>query len=188
MLCDQACRRSRNNPFMSPVGARRSPRGGAKRRMRASFQFVARVTGPHPNPLPRAVEGADIADAHHWPVRQSYRYPAGRLGVENARKLSLQKIQFEIIGPRPKLSQCHCSLCRKRGGSSSNALIVVDAENFGWLAGERLISSYRKATGFRSDFCAQCGSPVPRRRPSPPRTRPVAKADPQWPTELRNDS
>ena len=32
--------------------------GGAKRRMRAFFQRVARVTGPHPSPLPQAGEGA----------------------------------------------------------------------------------------------------------------------------------
>jgi hypothetical protein len=34
--------------------------------MRAFFQCVAQVTGPHPNPLPQAGEGAKIADAHDW--------------------------------------------------------------------------------------------------------------------------
>lgn len=72
-----------------------------------------------------------------------------------------EKIQFEIIGTLPKIYQCHCSLCRKQGGSSSSSAIIVDAENFRWLLGESQISSYRKATGFRSDFCSHCGSPVP---------------------------
>lgn len=73
------------------------------------------------------------------------------------------EIQFEITGVIPKIYQCHCSLCRKQGGSSSNTATVVKEENFRWLSGEEYISSWIKATGFRSDFCSQCGSPVPNR-------------------------
>ncbi len=29
-------------------------------------------------------------------------------------------VKFEILGPLPKLYQCHCSLCRKQSGSASN--------------------------------------------------------------------
>jgi hypothetical protein len=71
------------------------------------------------------------------------------------------KIEFQIVGNLLKIYQCHCSLCRKQGGSSSNAAIIVGAENFWWVSGESHISSYVKPTGFRSDFCSQCGSPVP---------------------------
>jgi hypothetical protein len=34
-------------------------------------------------------------------------------------------------------------------------------ENFRWLEGEERVSSWIKDTGFRSDFCSNCGSPVP---------------------------
>jgi hypothetical protein len=70
-------------------------------------------------------------------------------------------VEFDILGPLPKLYQCHCSLCRKQGGSVSNTALIVAHDHFRWLAGERTISSYVKATGFRSDFCVRCGSPVP---------------------------
>lgn len=71
------------------------------------------------------------------------------------------EIKFEILEASPKLYQCHCSLCRKQGGSSSNTALIAAAGGFRWLAGEEHINSYVKATGFRSDFCCKCGSPVP---------------------------
>jgi hypothetical protein len=78
------------------------------------------------------------------------------------------KVRFEIVGQPPFLYQCHCSLCRKQSGSSSNTAAIVANEQFRWLAGEEAISSWTKATGFRADFCSTCGSPVP----NPLRTTP----------------
>lgn len=71
------------------------------------------------------------------------------------------QVEFEIAGPIPKLYQCHCSLCRRQGGSTSNTATVIPAADFRWLAGREHISSWVKDTGFRSDFCRRCGSPVP---------------------------
>ena len=71
------------------------------------------------------------------------------------------EVTFQIGGALPKIYQCHCSLCRKQGGSSSNSAIIVPAQNFQWLDGQEQISSYVRSTGFRSDFCSRCGSPVP---------------------------
>ena len=71
------------------------------------------------------------------------------------------KVQFEIRGGLSKIYQCHCSLCRKQGGSSSNSALIVDSSHFDWIAGQECISSFVKPTGFRSDFCSRCGSPVP---------------------------
>jgi hypothetical protein len=70
-------------------------------------------------------------------------------------------VEFQIGGDLPKIYQCHCSLCRKQGGSASNSAIIVEARNFSWIAGQGHVSSYVKPTGFRSDFCSRCGSPVP---------------------------
>lgn len=72
-----------------------------------------------------------------------------------------EAVSFEIIGPVPKLYQCHCSLCRKQGGSMASTATIVAAENFRWLSGQELVSSFRRTTGFRSDFCSRCGSTVP---------------------------
>lgn len=71
------------------------------------------------------------------------------------------QIEFEIDGEQFKLYQCHCSLCRKQGGAMSNVATIVPNENFRWLRGSAFISSWKKESGFRSDFCATCGSPVP---------------------------
>ena len=35
------------------------------------------------------------------------------------------QVAFEILGAVPKLYQCHCSLCRKQGGSTSNTATIV---------------------------------------------------------------
>jgi hypothetical protein len=70
-------------------------------------------------------------------------------------------VEFEVRDPPQRLYQCHCSLCRKESGAASNAAFIVRSEQLAWLAGQDLVSSYIKPTGFRSDFCSKCGSPVP---------------------------
>lgn len=71
------------------------------------------------------------------------------------------QVEFEIEGSRFNLYQCHCSLCRRQGGSLASAATIVSGEKFRWLRGVEFISSWKKASGFRSDFCSSCGSPVP---------------------------
>ncbi len=70
-------------------------------------------------------------------------------------------VAFEISGEIPGLYQCHCSLCRKQSGSASNAATIVEVAQLTWLRGAESIRSWVKDTGFRSDFCAICGAPVP---------------------------
>lgn len=43
----------------------------------------------------------------------------------------------------------------------SNAATIVANNQFRWLSGTELISSWKSETGFRSDFCSRCGAPVP---------------------------
>jgi len=70
-------------------------------------------------------------------------------------------VQFELFGDVPNLYQCHCSLCQKQGGSSANAATIIHENQFSWKLGEGNISYFKKSTGFTSDFCSNCGSPVP---------------------------
>ena len=72
-------------------------------------------------------------------------------------------VSFEVQGELPNLYQCHCSLCRKATGAAANAATIVAEHAFRWLSGEGQISSFVKPTGYRSDFCSACGSPVPNR-------------------------
>lgn len=83
-------------------------------------------------------------------------------------KCLCEAVEFEILGEVPGLYQCHCSLCRKQGGSTSNTATIVANSKFRWLKGEENISTFALPTGFRSYFCATCGSTVP----NPLRTTP----------------
>ena len=71
------------------------------------------------------------------------------------------EVRFELSGELPNMYQCHCSLCRKVTGSSANAAFKVGLAQLSWLAGEQLVNKYQSASGFKSHFCAGCGSPLP---------------------------
>lgn len=71
------------------------------------------------------------------------------------------QVSFEIAKDEVKLYQCHCELCRKQGGTYSNAATIIPANLFNMVEGKSNIKSWCKPTGFRSDFCTNCGSPVP---------------------------
>jgi hypothetical protein len=54
-------------------------------------------------------------------------------------------VRFAVSGPFPKLYQCHCSLCRKQGGSVSNTGLIVAADKFRWISGEDRIAMQRSS-------------------------------------------
>ena len=70
-------------------------------------------------------------------------------------------IHFEISGPVPGIVQCHCSLCRKSSGAGGIAKIAVSAGQLKWLAGEELVRTFARPSGYGSAFCAVCGAPAP---------------------------
>jgi len=76
-------------------------------------------------------------------------------------KCLCEEVAFELTGTLPNIYQCHCSLCRKATGSTSNAALIVSSEHFQWVRGHERIVSYVKETGYRADFCSKCGSPLP---------------------------
>ncbi len=72
-------------------------------------------------------------------------------------------INFKISGSITKLYQCHCKLCQKQSGSTSNTATIIHESSFKWLSGFDSITNWKKDSGFTSDFCKTCGSPVPNR-------------------------
>lgn len=72
-----------------------------------------------------------------------------------------ENIAFNINTEIHTLYHCHCSLCRKQSGTGGNAATLIQLASFQWLKGKAEIRSFQKPSGFRSDFCAHCGSPVP---------------------------
>lgn len=59
-----------------------------------------------------------------------------------------------------KIYQCHCSLCKKQSGSSSNSATIIEATDFKWIKSDT-IKIWQKETGFNSHFCTNCGCSVP---------------------------
>lgn len=48
-------------------------------------------------------------------------------------------------------------------GAAANASCLVPVNDFRWLSGEQDITQYLAPSGYRSHFCARCGSSVPNR-------------------------
>ncbi len=74
------------------------------------------------------------------------------------------KVKFELSGPFSSFYVCHCSRCRKATGSAHASNIFTKPENLCWTDGEDLVRGFKldSAKFFGRNFCAECGSPVPR--------------------------
>ncbi len=59
------------------------------------------------------------------------------------------------------MSNCYCSNCRKATGSDYVTVIQVPPEDFSWLSGEELVSTYESSPGNHRAFCKVCGSRMP---------------------------
>jgi hypothetical protein len=70
-------------------------------------------------------------------------------------------VRFAYARAVTPVGMCHCSLCRKVSGAASNATIVVPETDFEWTAGEELRRVFTRPTGWKTTFCATCGSPLP---------------------------
>lgn len=76
-------------------------------------------------------------------------------------------VQYKIRGEVLRFYHCHCGRCRKASGTGHATNIMVDADTVDWLEGESLLGDYKvpEAERFFTQFCRQCGSPLPRRVP-----------------------
>lgn len=78
-------------------------------------------------------------------------------------------VKFEISGDLPNFYQCYCSLCQKVTGSMGITATVIPIENFTWIKGRESIKTFKKPSGYRADFCSECGSSVPNQLRGTPR-------------------
>jgi len=70
-------------------------------------------------------------------------------------------VKYRFTAEELMAYQCHCSICRKSNGTAFSTMIFAEEPHFSWLCGQELITTYAKETGFKVQFCSQCGSPVP---------------------------
>jgi len=68
------------------------------------------------------------------------------------------EVRYQINGEIRDTRSCHCSRCRKAFNAQASAYGSVEDNDFRWLAGEHLLSSYVGQQGFGLQFCSQCGS------------------------------
>ena len=68
------------------------------------------------------------------------------------------EIKYEVNGSLRDARSCHCSRCRKAFSSQASAYALVEDQDFNWLCGEELLTSYLSKHGFGLQFCSRCGS------------------------------
>ena len=67
-------------------------------------------------------------------------------------------VRYEIAGPIPPGSFCHCTMCRKAGGGVAMPWISVPRGRFRITRGTP--STYASSASAERSFCATCGSPL----------------------------
>ena len=67
-------------------------------------------------------------------------------------------VTYEVSGVLRNARSCHCSRCRKAFSGQASAYALVNPDEFNWLMGEDLLTSYIGAHGAGLRFCSKCGS------------------------------
>ncbi|NIB44136.1 GFA family protein [Pseudomaricurvus alkylphenolicus] len=68
------------------------------------------------------------------------------------------EVKYRIDGALKDARSCHCSRCRKAFSSQASAYALVNPEEFEWLSGFDLLTTYASQHGFGLQFCSKCGS------------------------------
>lgn len=70
------------------------------------------------------------------------------------------RVRFQVRGEPVVMGYCHCSRCRKAGGSAFLSNIVYRRDDFAWTAGEERVATYTAAApnSLRRSFCTNCGA------------------------------
>ena len=73
-------------------------------------------------------------------------------------------VTYEVTGEPNRFVHCHCSRCRKATGTGHASNLFLQPGTLKWLSGEEQIRAYKvpEAKRFTNQFCATCGSRVPR--------------------------
>jgi len=76
-------------------------------------------------------------------------------------------IRYEISGEAGSFFHCHCKRCRQASGTGHASNLIVKPDSASWTSGESMLGGYPVpgAKRFRTVFCSNCGSPLPRIAP-----------------------
>jgi hypothetical protein len=68
-------------------------------------------------------------------------------------------VKYKVEGRLRDARSCHCSMCRKAFSAQASAYAQVAPEQFAWVQGKDLLTSYEsKKNGAGLQFCSKCGS------------------------------
>lgn len=73
-------------------------------------------------------------------------------------------VQYEVSGEPKRFFHCHCTRCRKVTGTGHASNLFIQPGMLKWLSGEEQIRAFKvpEAKRFTNNFCATCGSRLPR--------------------------
>lgn len=71
------------------------------------------------------------------------------------------RVVFRVNGSMSKLSNCHCSECRKAYGAAFGTIAVCKLEDFEYCSGDQYIKKFIQSERVTRYFCTECGSPLP---------------------------
>jgi len=76
-------------------------------------------------------------------------------------------VSYEITGKPRAFYHCYCGRCRKSTGTGHASHIILKPDSATWTSGEDKLGSYKvpDAQRYRTIFCTNCGSPMPRVAP-----------------------
>ena len=69
-----------------------------------------------------------------------------------------EAVKYRIEGALRDAISCHCSMCRKAFSSQASAFARINSDEFTWVSGENLLTTYESNTGAGIRFCSKCGS------------------------------
>ena len=78
------------------------------------------------------------------------------------------QVEYAVDGPIGPVIMCHCSRCRKAGGSAFATNGIVASGNFRFTKGEAGLRDYQLTDGRHRIFCGTCGSAILSRRDALP--------------------
>jgi hypothetical protein len=67
-------------------------------------------------------------------------------------------VRFEVTEPFDRVSQCHCTTCKKISGGAGTVSGRVRTEGIRILKGRELIRTFQPDEGTAKSFCSECGS------------------------------
>lgn len=67
-------------------------------------------------------------------------------------------VAYQIDQLDGAIVHCHCLSCRKSHAAAFASTARVSRENFQWLRGQSLLSSFESSPGKQRHFCSVCGS------------------------------